>query len=205
MTTTPFPLTLSLREALAAELEMSIQVKRRVLDEQLDVIEAITRLLVRALDGGYKVLLFGNGGSAADSQHIAGELIGRFRRERAAWPAIALSTDTSVLTALANDYGFETVFARQIEALGQPGDVAIAISTSGSSPNVLRAAECARELGLATVGFTGQAGGALKERVDLCFCAPSTSTSRIQEAHLAAAHAICELVERELVRQDGRA
>lgn len=192
------------RAALAAEFEASIQVKQRVLTEELEALEAITRLLVHTLTSGHKVLLFGNGGSAADSQHIAGELVGRFLRERAAWPAIALTTDSSILTALGNDYGYEHVFARQIEALGQPGDVAVAISTSGNSPNVLLAVATARAKDLVTVGFTGEHGGRLKDAVDLCFQAPSNSTPRIQEAHITAAHAICELVERELAGQDGR-
>jgi D-sedoheptulose 7-phosphate isomerase len=152
-------------------------------------------LLIQTLAAGRKVLIFGNGGSAADSQHIAGELVSKFRRERQALAAIALTTDTSILTSIGNDYGFDYLFARQIEALGQEGDVAWGISTSGNSPNVLRAVKTAREQGLITLGFTGQDGGELKNLVDICFCVPSSSTPRIQEVHITVAHALCELVE----------
>lgn len=151
---------------------------------------------------GRKILLFGNGGSAADSQHIAAELVSRFRRERAALPAIALTTDTSILTAISNDYGFEEVFARQVEALGQEGDVVLGISTSGNSPNVLNAVRKAAEIGMKTVGFTGQDGGKLKECVDVCFRVPSQSTPHIQEVHIAVAHALCEVIEEALCQEN---
>jgi D-sedoheptulose 7-phosphate isomerase len=141
------------------------------------------------------VLLFGNGGSASDAQHVAAELVGRFARERAPLPAIALTTDTSALTAIANDYGFEEVFARQVRALGRPGDVAVAISTSGNSPNVLRGAEAAREMGMTVVALTGAGGGALAAASDLCVNVPSDDTPRIQECHLTVEHVLCEAVE----------
>ncbi len=181
--------------SIAAELADSIQAKQRVIEEELPTLNRIAGLLNRALREGGKILLFGNGGSAADSQHIAAELVSRFRRERAALPAIALTTDTSILTAIGNDYGFGEVFARQVEALGQEGDVALGISTSGNSPNVLNAIRKAAEIGMKTVGFTGQDGGKLKECVDICFRVPSQSTPHIQEVHMAAAHALCNVIE----------
>lgn len=152
---------------------------------------------------GGKVLLFGNGGSAADAQHLAAELVGRFSTDRRALPAIALTTDTSTLTAVANDLGFERVFARQIEALGRRGDVAFAISTSGGSANVLAAVETARVHGLRVVALTGGDGGALAEAADVAIVVPSESTPRIQECHLALEHAICEAVEQLLFSGDG--
>ena len=180
---------------IAAELLESIQAKQRVIEEELPTLNRIADLLNRTLRAGRKILLFGNGGSAADSQHIAAELVSRLRRERAALPAVALTTDTSILTAIGNDYGFEGVFARQVEALGQEGDVALGISTSGNSPNVVNAIRKAAEIGMKTVGFTGQDGGKLKECVDICFRVPARNTARIQEVHIAAAHAICEVIE----------
>jgi D-sedoheptulose 7-phosphate isomerase len=164
---------------------------------------AAARVLAASLGAGRKVLFCGNGGSAADAQHAAAELVGRFARERRAWPALALTGDTSVLTAVANDYGFDRVFARQVEAYGGAGDALVAISTSGASPNVLRAVEAARSLGLATIGLTGGAGGALGGLVDVHLVAPSASTPRVQEAHAVLLHALCDLVERTLVEIDG--
>jgi D-sedoheptulose 7-phosphate isomerase len=154
--------------------------------------------VARAFSEGKKVLLCGNGGSAADAQHIACELVGRFFRERRAVPAIALTTDTSILTAVANDYSFDDVFARQVEAFGQPGDVLIAITTSGNSKNVIRAAEAARERGLIVIGLSGRTGGKLKELSDPCLCVPSDSTPRIQEMHILLGHILCEIVEEGL-------
>ena len=182
-------------QKIAGELQASIQVKQRVMAEQLATLNTILGVLIQALGAGKKVILFGNGGSAADSQHIAAELVSRFRRDRKALPAIALTTDTSILTSIGNDYGFENIFSRQIEALGQEGDVAVAISTSGNSPNVIKAIRAARERGLTTIGFTGEDGGSLKEVADICFQVPSRNTARIQEAHITAAHALCELIE----------
>ena len=151
-----------------------------------------------AFAAGGKLLVFGNGGSAADAQHLATELVGRFMRERMALPAIALTTDTSILTAVANDYGFERVFVRQIEALGRPGDVAFGISTSGKSPSVLKALDAARARGLTTVALTGHDGGPIGAAAQIHINVPAASTPRVQEVHGTLIHAICELVERAL-------
>ncbi len=154
----------------------------------------------QCLSEGGRVLLFGNGGSAADAQHIAGELVGRFMAERRGLAAIALTTDTSALTAIANDYGFDAVFARQIEALGRRGDVAIGISTSGHSANVVRGIEAARAAGLFTAGLLGGDGGRLKSLCDLALVVPHPVTARVQECHITLGHMICELVERAFVQ-----
>ncbi len=180
------------------EIEASIALKQRTLESQLPVIVAIAGRIVDTFQHGGKVLLCGNGGSAADAQHIAAEFVSRFRRERRGLPAIALTTDTSILTAIGNDYGYERVFARQVEALGQPGDTVIGISTSGASASVLAAMRAARDGGMATIGLTGATGGLLIGHVDLCLCVPSQHTARIQEVHITVAHVICEIVERTL-------
>ena len=145
-----------------------------------------------------KLLFFGNGGSAADAQHLAAEFVGRFVRERAGLPAIALTTDSSILTAVGNDYGFDRVFSRQVQALGRPGDVAIAISTSGNSQNVLEAVQAARNGNLKIIGLSGKDGGLLAQEADLAITIPSNSTARIQECHIAVGHLLCELVEEDL-------
>lgn len=181
------------------EIEASIDLKRRTLESQLPVIVAIAERIVDTFQRGGKVLLCGNGGSAADAQHIAAEFVSRFRRERRGLPAIALTTDTSILTAIGNDYGYERVFARQVEALGQPGDVVVGISTSGASASVLAAMRAARERGMTTIGLTGATGGLLVGHVDVCLCVPSQNTARIQEVHITVAHVVCEIVERTLV------
>jgi D-sedoheptulose 7-phosphate isomerase len=155
-------------------------------------------LLWSCFAAGGKLLVFGNGGSSADAQHICGELVGRFMHEREALPAIALSANQAVLTAWSNDYSFETVFSRQIEALGRPGDVAWGVSTSGNSPNVVQALKVARERGLATVGLTGQGGGRMSQWCDVLMAAPRLETPRIQEVHLVTYHAICAGVELRL-------
>jgi D-sedoheptulose 7-phosphate isomerase len=183
------------RERIAASIEDSIAVKRRVLDELAGDIATAAAWVTEAIEAGGKVLLFGNGGSAADAQHLAAELVGRFQRERGALPALALTTDSSILTALANDYGTESMFARQVEALGRAGDIAIAISTSGASPNVVAAVRAARGLGVRTIGLTGGRGGALADECDLALRVPSERTARIQEAQITIGHVICELVE----------
>jgi D-sedoheptulose 7-phosphate isomerase len=184
-------------------IEASIAVKQLLLNdaEVLATTARVSELLVEALTQGKKPILFGNGGSAADAQHIAAELVGRFAFDRPALPALALSVNSSCLTAIGNDYGFDVVFARQIEALGRPGDVAIGISTSGNSPNVLSAVAVARKMGLHTVALTGASGGALKAAVDHCICVPSSETPRIQECHILIGHIISELVE-ETIFQD---
>ncbi len=189
-----------IQQEIARQIEESIAVKRRVLEEMGEPIAACAAKMVETLRKGGKLLLCGNGGSAADAQHIAAELVVRLRGafERPAIPALALTVDTSVLTACSNDYGFERVFARQIEALGQPGDVLIAISTSGNSPNVIEAVHVARQKGIYVVGWLGDAGGRLQPLVDLPLVVPSSTTARIQEAHILIGHIVCQIVETEL-------
>jgi D-sedoheptulose 7-phosphate isomerase len=162
-----------------------------------DVVVKAAGAIAAALKQGNAVLTFGNGGSAADAQHFAAEMVGRYERDRKAWPAIALTTDTSALTAVGNDYGFERVFARQIEALGRPGDVAIGISTSGNSPNVLRGLEAAKAAGLVTIALTGR-GGSAGTIAAYHIAVEEARTSRVQEVHATVLHVICELVEKEL-------
>jgi D-sedoheptulose 7-phosphate isomerase len=164
----------------------------------------IAAVISEALRSGHKILLIGNGGSAADAQHIAAEIIGRYKQDRPAYAAIALTTDTSALTAIANDYGFEQVFARQVEGLGRRGDVLLAFSTSGRSPNILAALRSARVQGLVTVGFTGNKGQALGSLCDHLFMSPSDDTPVIQQIHLTFAHAICDEVERTMMREGER-
>lgn len=148
-----------------------------------------------AIASGRTIYLMGNGGSACDCQHFAAELVGRFQKERQAMAAVALTTDTSILTALANDYGIEVIFSRQVEALVRPGDLVVGISTSGNSPNILKALERANERGAVTVGLTGRTGGKLKALCDICICIPSDITARIQEAHLLVEHLVCQRIE----------
>jgi len=162
------------------------------------VVVRMAEMIVHTFEAGGTLYLCGNGGSAADAQHVAGEFVGRFQTERRALPAVALSTDTSVLTCLANDYDYETVFARQVEALVQPGDILWAFSTSGASPNVLKAVEVARDRGAHTVAFTGRTDSPLEDRADLCLCADAPRTARSQEIHQLAYHIICDLVERSI-------
>lgn len=165
-------------------------------------ITAAAGLLTAALRVGGKVLICGNGGSAADSQHFAAELVGRFKKERAALPALALSTDTSILTSLANDYDFSRVFARQVEALGRPGDILVAISTSGNSPNVLEAARLARKRGISVVGLLGGEGGRILGECDLGLVVPSAETARVQEGHALIIHILCGLIEETMFSGD---
>lgn len=173
----------------------SIAVKEDTLNQNLEKIRQAAGMLADAFHSGGKVLICGNGGSAADSQHIAAEFIGRFQKERKALAAVALTTDSSILTALANDYNFDIVFSRQIEGLGQPGDVLLGISTSGNSGNVVKAVETAGAVGMKTIALTGSGGGRLAQTADLCIAVPSAVTARVQESHLLVAHVICELVE----------
>ncbi|WP_448208329.1 D-sedoheptulose 7-phosphate isomerase [Azospirillum sp. sgz302134] len=165
---------------------------------QADEVAAAAGLMIEGLRAGGKVLFCGNGGSAADAQHLAAELTGRYLRDRPPLAAVALTVDTSALTAIANDYSYDEVFARQVRGLGRAGDVLVGISTSGNSRNVVAALEAARALGLRTIGLTGAAGGRMKELCDVCLCVPSTDTPRIQEMHIAAGHMLCELVENAL-------
>jgi D-sedoheptulose 7-phosphate isomerase len=176
----------------------SLRVKAQFFQENRDQIVKTAEIIAHTLRSGHKALFFGNGGSAADAQHLAAELVGRFGPERSPLAAISLSTDTSILTAIGNDYGYDKVFARQIEALGQPGDAAVGISTSGNSPSVLLALDVARSKGLFTVGFTGETGGKMLDRAEVLFRVPSRQTPRIQETHILLGHIICELVDREL-------
>lgn len=173
----------------------SADVYQRSFVENVGKIDEAVGLLISALRSGNKILIFGNGGSASDSQHMAAEFVGRFQNNRIALPAVALTADTALLTALSNDYGFDIIFSRQIEALGEKGDVAIGISTSGNSTNVVRGIEAARLKGMKTLVLTGQGGGKLGVMADLCIKVPSTVTARIQEALLLIEHVICELVE----------
>jgi D-sedoheptulose 7-phosphate isomerase len=159
-------------------------------------VEKASDALIQAFNKKNKVLLCGNGGSAADSQHIAAEFVGRFKLERRALPAIALSTDTSILTAIGNDYSIDRIFSRQVEALAQPGDIVIGLSTSGKSPNVVEAIKKAREFGCFSIGFLGGNGGSLKDIVDIPLVVPSNDTPRIQECHILLGHIICDIVER---------
>ncbi|MFC1984903.1 D-sedoheptulose 7-phosphate isomerase [Chloroflexota bacterium] len=179
-------------------LQESAQVNSYLAESKVSEIERMVDLITTAYKAGRKVVLFGNGGSAADAQHIAGELVGRFKLNRRAFPAIALNTNTSILTAVANDYGYEVVFSRQVEALVNDKDVVIGISTSGESPNVIEAMKAAKIKGAITIGLTGGNGGKLAEVADLALVVPSDSTPRIQEAHITIGHIICQLVEREL-------
>ena len=177
----------------------SIRVKKRLLQGDLiKVVAQVGGVLVEAYRGGNKVILFGNGGSAADAQHIAAELIGRYYLNRAALPAIALTTNSSSLTAVANDYSFDLIFARQLEAMAAHGDVAVGISTSGNSENVVQALRSAKEKGVVTVGLTGEEGGEVKSIVDYCICVPCKETPRIQECHILLGHILCEIIERSI-------
>ena len=188
----------SMSREIAKRLEESAQIKRAIAESKIGEIEHIVNLIITAYKMGGKVVLFGNGGSAADAQHLAGELVGKFMLERQALPAIALTTNTSTLTAMANDRGYETVFSRQVEALVNEKDVVIGISTSGNSPNVIEAMKAAKIKGAKTIGLTGSDGGKLAEVADLVLTVPSDSTPRIQEAHITIGHIVCELIEREL-------
>ncbi len=176
----------------------SAETKLAFVEIYKDRILEVAGIMATAVKGGNKILLFGNGGSAADAQHIAAEIIGRFKKERGPLPAIALTTDTSVLTALGNDYGFETVFERQVEALCTPGDVVIGITTSGTSENVIRGIKKAHDLGATTVAFTGRNGGKVAEVAHYAFIVPSYETPRIQECHITLGHVLCELMDEML-------
>jgi D-sedoheptulose 7-phosphate isomerase len=180
-------------------IDASIAVKQQ-LRQQIPLMATVAQHLIDALSGGHKILLFGNGGSAADAQHLAAEFVGRFLIERQPLPALALTVNTSCLTAIGNDYGYDVVFARQVEALAQPGDVVVGISTSGNSGSVLEGLRTARRLGLLTVGLTGRNGGQLKHEAEWCFCVPSDETPRIQEAHILIGHILCQLAEEGMVQ-----
>jgi len=184
--------------AIAEHLEVI-----RGIQNQQPVLVSIAQAMSATLRSGGKVLWCGNGGSAADSQHLAAELVGRFRCERRALPSVALTTDTSILTALANDYGYEAVFVRQVEALGRSGDLLVGISTSGNSENVVCALTAARANGLVTVAFTGAGGGRMAPLADHLFSVESRDTARIQEAHILAGHLLCDWIEMDCVQAEG--
>lgn len=195
------------REVMAGALRARQQTVGELygrLQDQAPELAAVAALLLTALRGGRKVLVAGNGGSAAEAQHFAAELVGRYRRERKAYPAIALTADTSILTAIGNDYGYENVFARQVEGLGQEGDVLLAFSTSGRSRNLLEAAAVAREQGMPVVSITGEAPNPLAEQADLALRAPTAETPLVQEIHMLYTHLVCDLIEAELAADETR-
>lgn len=189
-----------MKEKIKEIIKDSITCKAGLLydDESIKKIQNSAKLISAALKKGGKILIFGNGGSAADSQHFAAELVGRFQKERKALAAVSLNTDTSILTSLSNDYSFDTIFKRQIEALGGPKDIAFAISTSGMSKNVLEGVRAAKKLKMKTIGLSGDKKGGLSSLTDVCISAPDTKTARIQEIHILIIHIICELVENSL-------
>ena len=183
---------------ITSAFERSLETKRTLVDSQINELVEVVELVTHTFKNGQKVLLCGNGGSAADAQHIAAEWVTRYKGDRKALPAIALTVNTSDLTAIGNDYGFDDLFSRQVEAHGQSGDLLIAISTSGNSANVVKAVHTAKNYGLRTLGLTGQTGGKLKSLCDVCLCVPSNETARIQEAHTTIMHAMCEHVDNVL-------
>jgi len=189
-----------MRDRIIDIINDSIHIKEQILHTHIDNIIKATKLILASLKGGGKVFFFGNGGSAADAQHLAAEFVGRFQKDRKALPAISLNTNTSIITALSNDYGYEIIFAKQIEALGNAGDVAIGISTSGKARNVLAGIKKAKEMGLKTICLSGGTGGELAKAADICLLIPSAITARIQEAHITIGHIICELIENELFK-----
>lgn len=193
-------------QRVSNSIKASIATKQQLLGNQelISMVAKVSELLVKTFAQGNKLMLFGNGGSAADSQHIAAEFVGRFAFDRPALPALALSVNTSCVTAIGNDYGFEQVFSRQIEALGRAGDMAIGISTSGNSPNVLHGLDTARKLGIHTVAFAGCTGGKMKTSAEYCICAPSNETPRIQECHILIGHIIAELTEHTIFHEPSR-
>lgn len=190
----------SMNENIKKALMESADLKRQIAEKFIDLIEEAISLICGSLKKSGKILLMGNGGSAADAQHIAAEFIGRFKLERNSLPAIALTTDTSILTSVGNDYGFDQIFARQLESLGRKEDVVIAISTSGNSKNIIEALRLSQRNGLKSIGLLGCNGGEIKELVDLAIVAPSSNTPRIQESHITIGHIICEEVEKELFK-----
>lgn len=185
-------------ESVIEAFETSADVKNEFIRTHAERVVEVGQLLIRAFREGKKVMLFGNGGSATDASHIAAEFVGRYRRDRDPLPALALGTDMAALTCIANDYDFTDIFSRQVLAHGRKGDVAIAISTSGNSLNVIRGVEAAHDRGLVTVGWTGATGGKLTDLVDYCFRVPSSVTARIQECHITLGHVLCELIEERL-------
>jgi D-sedoheptulose 7-phosphate isomerase len=191
----------SMEDHIIKIFKESSRVKDAFLNENLSKLVNVVETITAALKGGNKILIFGNGGSAADAQHIAAEFVNRFIIERPPLPAIALTTDTSVITSIGNDYDFSEIFSKQIRAIGQPGDIAWGISTSGNSPNVLKGLEMAKKKGMTTVAFTGKDGGDIAKIADCSIHVSSSSTARIQEAHITASHVICEMVDIKLFQK----
>ena len=181
-------------------LNESIKTKQLLTEDkqQIDIISKIVQQIINAYRNDRKIIVFGNGGSAADAQHMVAELVGRYKKERSPLEAISLNTNVSILTAVANDYGYETVFSRQLESCAKEGDVVIGITTSGKSQNVIKAIEVAKKIGCVTIALTGKDGGLIKNLVDYCICVPSNDTARIQEIHITIIHIICDLVEQTI-------
>lgn len=190
-----------MKKEIELYIKESIKAKEAVLKDQVGNIEKASNAIIGSLKAGKKLLIFGNGGSAADSQHIAAELVGRFKMERKALPAIALTTDTSILTALANDYSYDMVFSRQVEALGVNGDIALGISTSGNSKNVIEALKKARTLGMKTIALSGGDGGNMKKEADISIIVSTKDTPRVQESQIMISHIICALVEKGIFKK----
>lgn len=184
-----------MREKILRAFKESMSVKQKFLDDNIETIIEVSKVLADTFSSGGKLILFGNGGSACDASHIAAEFVNRFKKERPAFPALALNTDTAVLTSIANDYDYVSVFERQVKAFGQEGDIVIAISTSGNSPNVVKAVEAAKRRKIRTIAFTGGKGDKLAAKSDYVFAVPSHDTPRIQETHITLGHVLCQMVE----------
>jgi D-sedoheptulose 7-phosphate isomerase len=186
-----------MKEQIVNLLNESIKTKQLLIEDekQIEIISKVVKCMIDAYKNNKKVIVFGNGGSAADAQHMVAELVGRYKKERPPLEAVSLNTNVSTLTALGNDYGYEMVFSRQLESCAKQGDVVIGITTSGKSPNVIKAIEVAKKIGCVTVVLTGKDGGTIKNLVDYCICVPSNDTPRIQEVHITIIHIICDLVE----------
>jgi D-sedoheptulose 7-phosphate isomerase len=184
-----------MKEKILREFKESVAVKQKFVNENIETIIEVSKVLAETFSNGGKLILFGNGGSACDASHIAAEFVNRFKKERPAFPALALNTDTAILTSIANDYDYVDVFDRQLKAFGQEGDVVIAISTSGSSSNILKAVETAKKKKIRTIAFTGEKGDKLAAKSDYVFAVPSNNTPRIQETHITLGHVLCQMVE----------
>jgi D-sedoheptulose 7-phosphate isomerase len=184
-----------MREKILREFKESAAVKQKFVNENIETIIEVSNVLAETFSNGGKLLLFGNGGSACDASHIAAEFVNRFKKERPAFPALALNTDMAILTSIANDYNYVNVFERQLKAFAQEGDIVIAISTSGNSPNIVKAVEAAKRKKIRTIAFTGEKGDKLAEKCDYVFAVPSNNTPRIQETHITLGHVLCQMVE----------
>ncbi len=187
-----------MKKEIESSLNESISIKAELLSNSVESVIQIANILIEAFKQGHSLYLMGNGGSAADAQHISGELVGRFKKNRKALPALAFTTDTSVLTAIANDFGYDQCFERQVDAFVKDGDVVIGLSTSGNSSSIINATLLAKKRGAKTIAFTGKGGGKLKDDVDVCLEIPSTDTARIQECHITIGHILCSIIEKKL-------